>query len=77
MPLAGMIAFVQSGKIEKIVKDINKKLIKFSKQNEIELIKHLEYFQVNENFNYTYHSIHERQNQLPKIDIYHLMFNFA
>jgi hypothetical protein len=74
MPLAGMIGFIKEGDIQTKIKKIQQRL---AKHNEIETIQNLNAYFIEENFKYSYHSIHKRNNNLKEISIYHLFFDYT
>jgi hypothetical protein len=74
MPVAGMIGFSKEGKIQEKIKNLCQRL---KKHKDINTSQNLTYYTIKHNFEYTYHSIHERNNQLKEISIYHLFFDYT
>jgi hypothetical protein len=74
MPLAGMIGFIKEGKIETKINKIENRL---KKHDDITTHQNLTIYPINKNFGFCYHSIHDRENELPEISIYHLFFDFT
>jgi len=77
MPLAGMIGFVQGfkrgGNMNSLVVDIKSIL---SDDKTIKTTKNLTPYKIDNKFKHSYFSQHKRKNKLPKIDLYHLFFDF-
>jgi hypothetical protein len=76
MPFAGMIGFVESGDIVRIKDDINLRLSKSNQTGELTTIEILRFFEVEENFEFSYSSKHERIQNSP-IALYHLFFDYS
>ena len=78
MPLAGMIGFVQGFKknsnMNSLVVDIKDIL---NKQKTIKTTKNLTLYKIDNEFKHSYFSQHKRKKPLPKIDLYHLFFDFT
>src|SRR4030042_864156 len=78
MPLGGMIGFVQGFKknsdMSGLVSDIKNTL---TENQQIKTIRNLAFYEIDENFKYSYSSQHKRTGKLPKIDLYHLFFDFS
>src|SRR4030042_6979784 len=78
MPLGGMIGFVQGLKknsdMSGLVSDIKNTL---TENQQIKTIRNLAFYEIDENFKYSYSSQHKRTGKLPKIDLYHLFFDFS
>ena len=78
MPLAGMIGFVQGFKknsnMNSLVVGINDIL---NKHKTIKTTKNLTLYKIDKKFKYSYSSQHKRNKSLPKIDLYHLFFDFT
>lgn len=72
--LAGMIGFIKSGDINKKIKKIETNL---NNHPTIKTIKNITPLLIDKNFKYSYISEHERESNLPKIDLYHLFFDFT
>jgi len=72
MPIAGMIGFITVPTVKSKVDEINKKL---KEHTQIKTNKYLLFYKFVDGFNESYHSNHDREKQLPSIDIYHLMFD--
>lgn len=73
MPLAGMIGLIKKGDIVNKIDNIK---LKINTHKTIKTIQNLVFYQMNKKFKYSYLSKHKRINKLPKIDLYHLFFNF-
>ena len=74
MPLVGMIGFIKNGDL-KIKIDNIKNLLK--NHPDITTLNNLIPYPVTTNFNYSYYSIHNRENNLGNISIYHLFFDYT
>lgn len=78
MPLSGMIGFVQGFKkgnnMINLISDINHIL---NNSKEIKSTKKIIKHQINPKFEHSYYSQHNRNAKLPKIDLYHLFFDFV
>ncbi|MBN1604520.1 MAG: restriction endonuclease subunit S [Chitinispirillaceae bacterium] len=70
-------AVIFDGKDGDIQTKIKKNRERLAKHNDIETIQNLSAYSIKENFKYSYHSIHKRNNNLNKIDIYHLFFDYT
>lgn len=74
LPVAGMIGFIKKGKIETKVNKIERLL---QEHKDITTHQNLTLYPIKKNFEFSYHSVHDRENGLPKISIYHLFFDFT
>ena len=74
MPLAGMIGFIKDGEIQNKIRTIRKRL---KNHNNIITLQNLSKYIIKKEFEYSYHSKHERINNLKNISIYHLFFDFT
>jgi hypothetical protein len=74
MPIAGMIGFIKDGTIQTKIDSIYKRL---EKHKDIKTIQNLIAYSIEENFNFSYHSIHKRNCGLNDIAIYHLFFDYT
>ena len=73
MPLAGMIGFIKEEDTEDKIQKIKERL---SKHTDITTTQNLEFYEIEEGFNRSYESKHERKKNKP-IAIYHLFFDFT
>ena len=74
MFLAGMIGFIKDGNIKRKIKNIKNKI---NKHKTIKTTKNLTLYKIDKKFKYSYFSQHKRNKSLPKIDLYHLFFDFT
>jgi len=74
MPLAGMVGFIKDGEIQFKIECIKKRL---HKHKDIRTLQNLTKNLLNDNFEYSYDSKHERMKHLKDIIIYHLFFDFT
>ncbi len=74
MPLAGMIGFIKDGEIQNKIRTIRQRL---KNHNNIMTLQNLSKYLIKKEFEYSYHSKHERMNDLKNISIYHLFFDFT
>ncbi|HLP44833.1 MAG TPA: hypothetical protein VK469_02745 [Candidatus Kapabacteria bacterium] len=76
MPFAGMIGFVEKGDIVRIKDDINLRLSKLNISEELTTIEFLRFFKVEEAFEFSYSSRHERVQNSP-IALHHLFLDYS
>ncbi|HLP61768.1 MAG TPA: hypothetical protein VK186_23205 [Candidatus Deferrimicrobium sp.] len=76
MPFAGMIGFVEKGDIIRIKDDINLRLSKLNISGELTTIEFLRFFKVEETFEFSYSSRHERVQNSP-IAMHHLFLDYS
>jgi hypothetical protein len=76
VPIAGMIGFVEAGDIIKIKDDINLRLKKLNESAELKTNRLLTFFQITDDFDYSFSSNHDRVNNTP-IGIHHLFLDYS
>ncbi|MCU0285078.1 MAG: hypothetical protein MUF15_01645 [Acidobacteria bacterium] len=76
MPFAGMIGFIEQGDIVRIKDDINLRLSKLNKSGQLMTIEFLRFFKVEENFQFSFSSKHERVCNSP-IALHHLFLDYS
>jgi len=76
MPFAGMIGFVEKGDIVRIKDDIDLRLSKLNGSGELTTIEFLRFFKVEEDFEFSYSSKHERVRNSP-IALHHLFLDYS
>ena len=59
-----------------IIKKIDNVKSKINTHKIIKTIQNFTFYQINKKFKYSYLSKHKRINKIPKIDLYHLFFDF-
>ncbi len=74
MPVAGMIGFIKEENINIKIKKIKKRL---EKHSDITTLQNLKAYLIKDDFKYSYFSIHDRDNDLRKISLYHLFFDYS
>lgn len=72
LPFAGMIGFIEVGEPNKIIKDLNRRLMAHPNHS---MRKQLEQRLICEEFDHSYHSEHIREKSSQSIELYHLLFN--
>lgn len=76
MPFAGMIGFVEKGDIVRIKDDIDLRLSALNGSRELTTIEFLRFFKVEEDFEFSYSSKHERVRNSP-IALHHLFLDYS
>lgn len=76
MPFAGMIGFVEKGDIVRIIDGINLRLSRLSQTGELTTIETLRFFKVEDDFEFSDSSKHERIQNSP-ISLYHLFLDYS
>ncbi len=77
MKIAGMVGYNKTGDIQKRIKKIKKLVDERQEDGDMINIQNLEKCEIAQDFNHSYVSSHERDGDLPNIDIYHLFFDFT
>jgi hypothetical protein len=76
MPFAGMIGFVEAGDITAIKNDINCRLGGWDEKGELTTMELLRFFKIEEDFEYSYSSKHERVKNTC-IRLYHIFLDYT